>query len=71
MNDYKDRKLTPAEKAGVSAAILMFFGVGMIMGGSASGNDALFFSGVGIFSIGSAIALYLLFKYKPKDEDDF
>jgi hypothetical protein len=71
MEDYKDRKLTPAEKAGVSAAILMFFGVGMIMGGSASGNDTLFFSGVGIFSIGSAIALYLLFKYKPKDEDDF
>ena len=70
MEDYKNRKLTPAEKAGVSAAILMFFGVGMIMGGSASGNDALFFSGVGIFSIGSGIALYLLFKYK-KDENDF
>jgi hypothetical protein len=70
MQDYKDRKLTPAEKAGVSAALLMFFGIGMIMGGSAAGNDALFWSGVGIFSIGSSIALYLLFKYKPK-EDDF
>jgi len=70
MEEYKDRKLTPAEKAGVSAAILMFFGIGMIMGGSASGNDTLFFSGVGIFSIGSGIALYLLFKYK-KEEDDF
>jgi len=69
MKDYKDRKLTPAEKAGVSAALLMFFGVGMIMGGSASGNMKLFWSGVVIFSIGSFIALYLLFKYKPKDKD--
>ena len=71
MEDYKDRKLTPGEKAGVSAAILMFFGVGMIMGGSSSGNMKLFWSGVGVFSIGSIIALYLLFKYKPKDKEDF
>jgi len=69
MNDYKDRKLTPVEKAGVSAALLMFFGIGMIMGGSTIGNMKLFWSGVGIFSIGSGIALYLLFKYKPKDKD--
>ncbi|NPA87151.1 hypothetical protein [Caminibacter pacificus] len=69
--DYKDRKLTPAEKAGVTAALLMFFGVGMIMGGSAAGNNGLFWSGTGIFAVGSAIALYLLFKYKPKDEGDF
>ena len=68
MQDYKDRKLTKSELAGVSAAILMFFGVGMIMGGSSVGNIKLFWSGVGIFSIGSAIALYLLFKYKPKEE---
>ena len=67
--DYKDRKLTPAEKAGVSAAVLMFFGIGMIMGGSSSGNMKLFWSGVGVFSIGSMIALYLLFKHKPKDKD--
>ena len=71
MQDYKDRKLTPAEKAGVSAAVLMFFGVGMIMGGSSSGNMKLFWSGVGVFSVGSVIALYLLFKYKPKDKEDF
>ena len=71
MQDYKDRKLTKAEKAGVSAAVLMFFGVGMIMGGSSSGNMKLFWSGVGVFSIGSGIALYLLFKYKPKDKEDF
>ena len=69
MKDYKDRKLTPTEKAGVTAAVLMFFGVGMIMGGSSSGNMKLFWSGVGIFSIGSIIALYLLFKHKPKDTD--
>ena len=67
--DYKDRKLTFGEKLGVSAAILMFFGIGMIMGGSSSGNMKLFWSGVGVFSIGSSIALYLLFKYKPKNDD--
>jgi len=69
MEDYKNRKLTPAEKAGVSAALLMFFGIGMIMGGSAAGNDGVFWGGTAVFAIGSAIALYLLFKYKPKDED--
>ncbi|MEO1924185.1 MAG: hypothetical protein ABGX25_06725 [Nautiliaceae bacterium] len=71
MEDYKNRKLTKPELAGVIAALLMFFGVGMIMGGSASGNDTLFFAGVGLFSAGSAIALYLLFKYKPKEDNDF
>ena len=71
MQDYKDRKLTKAELAGVTAALLMFFGVGMIMGGSSVGNMKLFWSGTGIFGIGSAIALYLLFKYKPKKEEDF
>jgi len=34
MEDYKNRKLTKSELAGVIAAILMFFGIGMIMGGS-------------------------------------
>jgi len=71
MKNYEDRKLTPSEKAGVSAAVLMFFGVGMIMGGSSSGNMKLFWSGVGIFSIGSVIALYLLFKHKPEEKNDF
>ena len=71
MQDYKDRKLTKAELAGVIAALLMFFGVGMIMGGSSVGNMKLFWSGTGIFGIGSIIALYLLFKYKPKKEEDF
>ena len=71
MKDYENRKLTKAEMAGVSAALLMFFGVGMIMGGSAAGNMGLFWSGVGVFAVGAAIALYLLFKYKPKEKKDF
>ncbi len=71
MNDYKDRKLTKAEMAGVSAALLMFFGVGMIMGGSAAGDMPLFWSGVSFFAIGAAIALFLLFKYKPGEKKDF
>ena len=72
MEDIKNRKLTPGEKAGVSAALLMFFGVGMIMGGSASGKMKLFWSGVCIFAIGGCIALYLLFKHSPKkDNEDF
>jgi hypothetical protein len=41
----------------------------MIMGGSAAGNDRLVLIGGLIFSLGAAIALYLLFKHKPKDED--
>ena len=69
MQDYKDRKLTKSELAGVIAAILMFFGVGMIMGGSSVGNMKLFWSGAGVFGIGSVIALYLLFRHKPKEED--
>lgn len=71
MDDYKDRKLTKAELAGVIAAFLMFIGIGMIMGGSAVGNNGVFYTGTAIFSVGSIIALYLLFKYKPKNGDDF
>jgi hypothetical protein len=71
MQDYENRKLTPAELAGVIAAVLMFFGIGMIMGGTSAANDAVFYTGVGVFSVGSAIALYLLFKYKPKDDGDY
>ena len=69
MNDYKDRKLTPQEFAGVSAALIMFFSIGMIMGGSAKGNDTIFYIGAFSFSIGAIIAIYLLVKYGKKDED--
>jgi len=71
MKDYENRKLTKPELAGVIAALLMFFGIGMIMGGNAAGNNTIFFSGVGVFFVGSIIALYLLFKYPAKREDDF
>ncbi len=71
MKDYENRKLTKSEIAGVSAAIIMFLSIGMIMGGSAAGNDNLFFAGAGFFSLGAVIALYLLFKHKPKDVEDF
>lgn len=67
--DYKDRKMTLGEKLGVTAALLMFFGIGMIMGGSGAGNMKLFWSGVTTFAGGSSIALFLLFKYKPKNDD--
>ena len=69
MQDYKDRKLTKAELAGVIAALIMFFSIGMIMGGSAAGNDNLVLAGGGTFAIGAAIAIYLLIKYGKKDED--
>jgi len=69
MEDYKNRKLTPAEKAGVTAAVLMFFGIGMIMGGTTAGANGVFYAGVVVFAVGSAIALYLLFKYKPKEPE--
>ncbi|MEO1941421.1 MAG: hypothetical protein ABGW77_00845 [Campylobacterales bacterium] len=61
----KNRKLTGPEKGGVTAALLMFFGIGMIMGGSSGGNNPIFYTGTGIFSMGAGIALYLLFKYQP------
>ncbi len=66
--NYENRKLTKAEKIGVSAAVLMFFGIGMIMGGSTAGNNGIFWTGVIVFAAGSAMALYLLFKYKPKED---
>jgi len=71
MKDYKDRKFTLPEIAGVSAAFIMFIAIGMIMGGTSVGNDKLFYSGAGLFSLGAVIAIYLLIKYGKKKEDDF
>ncbi|WP_456479303.1 hypothetical protein [Nautilia sp.] len=71
MQDYKDRKFTIPEIAGVSAAFIMFAAIGMIMGGTAAGNDKVFYSGAALFSIGAATAVYLLIKYGKKKEDDF
>jgi len=58
MQDYKDRKFTIPEIAGVSAAFIMFIAIGMIMGGTAAGNDKVFYSGAGLFSIGAVVAVY-------------
>jgi len=69
MNDYKDRKFTLPEIAGVSAAFIMFIAIGMIMGGTAVGNDGVFYSGAVLFSIGAVIAVYLLIKYGKKEND--
>ena len=71
MKDYENRKLTKTEIIGVIAAVLMFFGVGMIMGGSAAGDMPLFWSGVSVFAIGAGMALYLLFKHPSKEKSDF
>jgi len=71
MQDYKNRKFTLSEIAGVSAAVFMFIAIGMIMGGTAVGNDSVFYAGAGLFSIGAAIAVYLLIKYGKKKEDNF
>jgi len=71
MQDYKDRKFTLPELMGVSAAFIMFISIGMIMGGTAAGNDKVFYSGAALFTLGAVIAVYLLIKYGKKKEDDF
>jgi len=71
MQDYKNRKFTLLEIMGVSAAFIMFMAIGMIMGGTAAGNDKVFYSGAALFSLGAVIAIYLLIKYGKKKEDDF
>jgi len=71
MQDYKDRKFTLPEIMGVSAAFIMFMAIGMIMGGTAAGNDKVFYSGAALFTLGAVIAVYLLIKYGKKKEDDF
>jgi membrane protein DedA with SNARE-associated domain len=71
MNDYKNRKFTLPEIMGVSAACIMFAAVGMIMGGTAAGNNGVFYTGAVLFSLGAVVAVYLLIKYGRKKEDDF
>jgi len=67
MQDYKDRKLTKSEIAGVSAAFIMFISIGMIMGGTSAGNDTVFYSGAALFTVGASIAVYLLFAHKKEE----
>ena len=64
-----NRKLTLKEKSGVFSAIIMFLSIGMIMGGSSAGNMNLVYAGGTVFSIGGAIAIWLIIDSK-KDEDD-
>ncbi len=65
-----DRKLTLKEKFGVSAAIMMFFAVGMMMGGGKAGNMPLTYSGAGLFTIGAVIAVWLIIDSNKNEKED-
>ena len=65
-----DRKLTLKEKFGVSAAIMMFFAIGMMMGGGKAGNMPLTYSGAGLFTIGAVIAVWLIIDSNKNDKED-
>jgi hypothetical protein len=69
--ENKERKLTFKEKMGVLAAILMFFAIGMMMGGGKAGNLPLQYTGAGFFTIGSLIAVWLLVTAPNKDDEEF
>ena len=66
----EDRKLTKDEKLGILSAVIMFFSIGAIMGGSSKGNTFVSTTGGITFAIGAIIAIYLIVKNKDKDEDD-
>ena len=66
-----DRKLTLKEKLGVAAAIMMFFAIGMMMGGGKAGNMPLSYSGAALFAIGAIIAVWLIITSKEKDDEEF
>jgi len=66
----QERKLTTKEKFGVSAAIMMFFAIGMMMGGGKAGNMPLTYSGAGLFTLGAIIAIWLIVTSKDKDDDE-
>ena len=65
-----DRKLTLKEKFGVSAAIMMFFAIGMMMGGGKAGNMPLTYSGAGLFTIGAVIAVWLIIDSNKNEKED-
>ena len=65
-----NRKLTLKEKLGVFSAIIMFLSIGMIMGGSSAGNMNLVYAGGVIFTIGGAIAIWLIVDSKKDEEDE-
>jgi len=65
-----DRKLTLKEKLGVTAAIMMFFAIGMMMGGGKAGNMPLTYSGAGLFTIGAVIAVWLIIDSNKNEKED-
>ena len=65
-----DRKLTLKEKLGVAAAIMMFFAIGMMMGGGKAGNMPLTYSGAGLFTIGAVIAVWLIIDSNKNEKED-
>ena len=68
----EERKLTLKEKMGVTAALIMFLSIGMIMGGGSAGNSTLVYIGGVIFAVGGIIGIWLILdsKKNEKDEDD-
>jgi len=66
----EERKLTFKEKMGVTAAIIMFFAIGMMMGGGKAGNMPLSYSGAGLFALGASIAIWLIVTSKDRDDDE-
>jgi len=64
------RKLTLKEKFGVSAAIMMFFAIGMMMGGGKAGNMPLTYSGAALFTIGAAIGVWLILDSNKNEKED-
>ena len=67
----EERKLTFREKMGVLSAIIMFFAIGMIMGGNSAGNMTLLYTGAGFFAMGSIIAIWLIVSSEDNDDKDY
>ena len=65
------RKLSLKEKSGVTAAIMMFFAIGMMMGGGKAGNMPLTYSGAVMFAIGAGIGVWLIVTSEDKDKDEY
>ena len=65
------RKLTLKEKLGVAAAVMMFFAIGMMMGGGKAGNMPLTYSGAGLFALGAGIAVWLIISSEDTDKDEY
>jgi len=67
----EERKLSFKEKMGVAAAIMMFFAIGMMMGGGKAGNMPLTYSGAALFALGAIIGVWLIITSEDKDKDEY